>query len=210
MNTEDCIQEYNGVYDDKWHIVSPEGFDLPEGLEYIKNSWEGSWDKTYPEQTYGIPGKERIHKYNANIKISNVSLGSALKEILGILVEFHAYGTNFEIENCKGNTEELKKYDFSSVLCFANNLSIHGCQLTFKDLYWIMARIIFKEGNSYNLSDNVFINKDLTRLEGIKESLHYIREGNTPFKVFDLRRCNFSKSEKESLIKEAGNLNFLI
>ena len=26
--------EYNGVYNGKWHIISPQGFDLPEGLEY--------------------------------------------------------------------------------------------------------------------------------------------------------------------------------
>ena len=30
--TEDVVEEHNGVYGGKWHIVSPEGFDLPEGL----------------------------------------------------------------------------------------------------------------------------------------------------------------------------------
>lgn len=45
MIAEDVIEEHNGVYDGKWHIVSVEGSDLPEGLEYLKNSWEGSWER---------------------------------------------------------------------------------------------------------------------------------------------------------------------
>ena len=45
MISEDVIEERNGVYGGKWHIVSPEGFDLPEGLEYLKNSWEGDTQK---------------------------------------------------------------------------------------------------------------------------------------------------------------------
>ena len=39
--SENVVDEYNGIYCGKWHIVSPEGY-LPEGLEYLKNSWEGS------------------------------------------------------------------------------------------------------------------------------------------------------------------------
>ena len=39
MIVEDIIEERNGVYDSKWHIVSSEGFDLPEGLEYLKRGW---------------------------------------------------------------------------------------------------------------------------------------------------------------------------
>ena len=34
MIAEDVVVEYNGVYNGKWHIISPQGFDLPEGLEY--------------------------------------------------------------------------------------------------------------------------------------------------------------------------------
>ena len=44
MIAEDVVEEHNGVYGGKWHIVSLEGFELPEGLEYLKNSWEGSLD----------------------------------------------------------------------------------------------------------------------------------------------------------------------
>jgi len=54
MSSEDDVEEYNGVYGDKWHIVSPEGFDLPEGLEYLRNSLEGSIE----EETF--KNKERI------------------------------------------------------------------------------------------------------------------------------------------------------
>ena len=39
MIAEDIVEEHNGVYDGKWHIVSPEGFDLPEGLEYLKGGY---------------------------------------------------------------------------------------------------------------------------------------------------------------------------
>ena len=36
MVVEDVVEEYNGVYCGKWHIISPEGFDLPEGLKYLR------------------------------------------------------------------------------------------------------------------------------------------------------------------------------
>jgi len=38
MIAEDVVEEHNGVYNGKWHIVSPQGFDLPEGLEYLKDA----------------------------------------------------------------------------------------------------------------------------------------------------------------------------
>ena len=40
MITDDVIKDHNGVYGGKWNIVTNEGFDLPEGMEYLKNSWE--------------------------------------------------------------------------------------------------------------------------------------------------------------------------
>ena len=40
MNEEDAIEEHNGVYGNKWHITTQEGFDLPEGLEYFKNCFK--------------------------------------------------------------------------------------------------------------------------------------------------------------------------
>ena len=38
MIAENVVEEHNGVYNGKWHIVSPQGFDLPEGLEYLKDA----------------------------------------------------------------------------------------------------------------------------------------------------------------------------
>ena len=73
MSSEDDVEEYNWVYGDKGHIVSPEGFDLPKGLEYLRNSLEGSIE----EETF--KNKERIFKYNAKMKISYIDLKLALK-----------------------------------------------------------------------------------------------------------------------------------
>ena len=56
MIEEDIVEEHNGVYDGNWHIVTPEGFDLPEELEYLKGG--------YVEQPF--------------IKISKMSLNSAV------------------------------------------------------------------------------------------------------------------------------------
>ena len=70
---DDVVEEHNGVYGGKWHIVSTEGFDLPEGHSYLKNSREGNWESF----AYGRP--KRILKYYANIKVNNIPLGDALK-----------------------------------------------------------------------------------------------------------------------------------
>lgn len=64
MVVEDVVEEYNGVYCGKWHIISPEGFDLPEGLKYLKNSWGGD-----------------TQKYKANIEVKNVPLKTALCDV---------------------------------------------------------------------------------------------------------------------------------
>ena len=94
MNEKDIIEEHNGVYNGKWHIVSPEGFDLKEGLEYLKKSWEGSIE----EETFC--NKERIFKYNAKIKISNVDLKLVLKKVSSLLVQVYAYGIDVEFIDC--------------------------------------------------------------------------------------------------------------
>ena len=47
MLLDDVIEEHNGIYGGEWHIISPEGLDLPEGLEYLKNTWEGSIDEEF-------------------------------------------------------------------------------------------------------------------------------------------------------------------
>ena len=107
MVAEDVVEEHNGVYDDKWHIASPEGFDLPEGLEYLKNSWEGSWDD------HCTGRKERIHKYDASIKVRNVPLGDTFKKVHYVLRKLIAHGTDLEIGNRTGIAKELQQNDLN-------------------------------------------------------------------------------------------------
>ncbi len=57
MISVDFVEEHNGVYCGKWHIVSPEGFDIPEGLEYLKSSWE-----------------KELKNYKENIVVKNIPL----------------------------------------------------------------------------------------------------------------------------------------
>ena len=45
MVAEDVVEEHNGIHCRKWPIVSLEGFELPEGLEYLKNRWEKNTQK---------------------------------------------------------------------------------------------------------------------------------------------------------------------
>ena len=40
MILEAAIPEHNGVYNGKWHITSLEGFNLKEGIEYLKKGWK--------------------------------------------------------------------------------------------------------------------------------------------------------------------------
>ena len=203
MVAEDVVEEHNGVYDGKWHIVSPEGFDLPEGLEYLKNSWEGSWD----DHCRGR--KERIHKYDASIKVSNVPLGDAFKKVHYVLRKLIAHGTDLEIGNCTDITNELQQNDLNCIMYYVKNLSVHNCLLTFDELALIMYGA-YKGGNSYILSNNVFVNKTLCQWERVRKWLKKIKECKVSFKVFDLRGCNLSVSEKESLKREFGSLNLLI
>ena len=68
MISEDVAEEHNGVYSGKWHIISPEGFNLPEGLDYLKNSWE-----------------KELQKYKANILVKNIPLNITFEEIYSLL-----------------------------------------------------------------------------------------------------------------------------
>ena len=200
---EDIFEEYNGVYGGKLHIVSPEGFDLLEGHDYLKNSWEGSWED------YQLHGKERIHRYVAKIKVSNVCLAEATEQLHHVLKKFWAHETDLEIKNCRGDTTKSKYNYLEWLMYYSKNFSIHGCQLTFKELASIIWRIFRKDG-SYDLSGNIFISKDPIMFTEIKRWINKILEAETSFKILDLRGCNFSIQEKEDLIQEATSLNLLI
>ena len=94
MIQEDIFEEHNSIYGVKWHIVSIEGFDLPEGLEYLKNSWEVSVESRV------LHGVKRIQKYKASMLISYVRLDETLKKVIYLLGKLFAYDIDFEIINC--------------------------------------------------------------------------------------------------------------
>ena len=68
MITDDVIKDHNGVYGGKWNIVTNEGFDLPEGMEYLKNSWE-----------------KNIQKYKAHIVVKDIPLSITLEKTYSLL-----------------------------------------------------------------------------------------------------------------------------
>ena len=200
----DVVEERNGVYGGKWHIVSTEGFDIPEGQDYLKNSWEGIWGN------YEIYGTERIHKYVASVKVSNITLAESAEELYKVLSKFHAYETNLEIENCTGDDRQSKHHYLEWLVYYAKNFSINGCQLKFKNLYCIICRMHDTSDGSYDLSGNVFISKKPNHFVKTKKWIGLIKKHNKTFKILDLRKCNFFEQEKAELIQEATPLNFLI
>lgn len=198
MIAEDVIEEHNGVYGGKWHIVSPEGFDLPEGLEYLKNSWEGSWDD------HCMGRKERICKYTANITVRNVHLEDAFREIYRVLNKFTAYGTNLEIRNCFGS---LTTQRIDSVIPFAGDFRINGCQLTFRDLGHIIC-VTCSGKYKYDLSGNRFEN--LSQLKIFEKAFKIVKKESITGKSFDLRNCNFTEQDKIYLKEVLKRRNLLI
>jgi hypothetical protein len=100
---------------------------LPEGLEYLKNSWEG----TIEDETFY--NKERIFKYNAKIKISHVDLKIALKKVSFLLAQVYAYDTDVEFKDCPRKTVPLE-ISILRIFPFVRELKITGCYLTYEDL----------------------------------------------------------------------------
>ena len=193
MVTKDIIEEHNGVYCGKWHIVSLEGFALPEGVEYLKNSWEGSWDDHF------MGRKERI-----NITVRNVQLEDAFREIYRLLNKFTAYGTNLEIRNCFGS---LKTQRIDSVIPFVGDFLINGCQLTFRDLGNIICATCSGK-YKYDLSGNRFEN--LSQLKIFEKPFQIVKKESITGKSFDLRNCNFTERDKIYLKEILERRNLLI
>ena len=198
MVTKDIIEEHNGVYCGKWHIVSLEGFALPEGVEYLKNSWEGSWDDHF------MGRKERIHKYIANITVRNVQLEDAFREIYRLLNKFTAYGTNLEIRNCFGS---LTTQRIDSVIPFVGDFLINGCQLTFRNLGNIICATCSGK-YKYDLSGNRFEN--LSQLKIFEKPFDIVKKESITGKSFDLRNCNFTERDKIYLKEILERRNLLI
>ena len=98
---------------------------MPEGLEYLKNSWEG----TIEDETFY--NKERIFKYNAKIKISHVDLKIALKKVSFLLAQVYAYDTMWSLRIVKTVPLEIS---ILRIFPFVRELKITGCYLTYEDL----------------------------------------------------------------------------
>ena len=199
---EDIVEEHNGVYGSKWHIVSTEGFDLPEGLKYLKNSWEGSVENR------ALHGVKRIQKYKASMRISNVRLDEALKKVTYLLGKFFVYDTDVEIINCPGGANKgFADQKFSRHI---GNFILHGCVLKFEDLSHIMIlACVGGSSKEYSLTKNIFVNKDWTFIDEIKGFF----DRNPEYRdllSFDLRDCNFSNEDKKLLKISFSNLSVLI
>ena len=169
---EDVVEEHNGVYGGKWHIISPEGFKQSAGLDYLKNSWDGSWDD------HCMGRKGRIHKYIAYIKVRNVQLEDAFREIYRVLQKFTAYGTKLEIRNCFGS---LTTQRIDSVIPYTGDFSINGCQLTFRDLGYIIC-VTCSGKHKYDLSGNRFEN--LSQLKIFEKAFKVVKKESVKVKVF--------------------------
>ena len=187
MVTEDVVEEHNGVYGGKWHIVSPEGFDLPEGVEYLKNSWEGSIE----EETF--QGRERIFKYNAKIKISHIDLKVALKRVSSLLVQVYAYDTDVEIKDCSRQHVPLE-ISMLRIFPFVREFKITGCDMTYQDLNDIIRGGLGKS-KLCCLSGNTFVSGTGEKsTEQIEKQINIGKAIQESFSLFDLRNCKKKKN----------------
>ena len=195
MIEEDVIEEHNGVYGGKWHIVSPEGFDLPEGLEYLKNSWEGD-----------------TQKYKANIVVKNIPLRITFEGIYSLLWRANTERVVLEIcmDNEKDSLLNFKKAPF----LFLDELVVRDSCITIKDIADVILAGVWT-GVSCRFSNNIFVSKDFDDLDFLE---NYFRKKTNKFKqrsigILDLRYCNFSAEETEVLrnkLKCCGCCNLLI
>ena len=117
MIAEDAIEEHNDVYDVKWYIVSPEGFDLPEGLEYLKNSWE-----------------KDIQRYKAHIVVKNISLRITFEEAYSLLWQANIERVVLEI--CRDNERDRLLNFKRAPFLFLDELVVHDCHITIEE-FWL-------------------------------------------------------------------------
>ena len=170
MSADDAIEERNGVYGGKWHIISPEGFDIPEGLEYLKNA-----DKKI---LGGV-----LWNYVPIIQIKDLVLDEAFNN-LEKLVKRYEYvkgvpdiSSDLEIVNCSRGTSRLNP-DFGDIMAFGlTGLKVHGCHLMLKDLSDVMNAlrndfiydVIEFSGNTFDAS-----NKDWEELNNVVKNSYNI------------------------------------
>ena len=191
MVAKDIVEEHNGVYDCKWHIVSPEGFDLPEGLEYLKGGWK-----------QGEKGTTCI--YIPVLRISYIPLQVAILKVCGLL-EIINGGVDVEFEQCTGKSEK-KQFEALMGMDFFN-LTIHACNLTFRNLVEMLDPNNSNVVHGINLSGNTFEDCD-KNWDDLNEISQFVTNGDLPVDELDLTNCSFNASEKEFLKQKliVGNL----
>jgi len=186
MIAEDVIEEHNGVYGGKWHIVSPEGFDLPEGLEYLKEMCM----KCAPK--------------DPSLKCSSMSF----KDIAQGLKFLEEKQENFrlsdlEIAHCFRWGDVCSCFE-SIMQLDMDNFTVHGCTLTFKDLRIIIENL--RSLDQLNLSENsfMFCEEDWFNVEKLGMNLNRYNISR-----LDMTKSNFSEDEKirlSTLIKIGNRL----
>ena len=176
---------------------------MPEGLEYLKNSWEG----TIEDETFY--NKERIFKYNAKIKISHVDLKIALKKVSSLLSQVYAYDNDVEFKDCPRKTVPLE-ISMLRIFPFVRELKITGCYLTYEDLCDLI-RCGGGISKPYCLSGNNFVTEPGEKsTEQIEQKIDISKRIQESFSLLDLRNCKFSQEKKELLRKKLQYMNLLL
>lgn len=195
MITDDVIKDHNGVYGGKWNIVTNEGFDLPEGMEYLKNSWE-----------------KNIQKYKAHIVVKDIPLSITLEKTYSLLWRANIEGV--VLETYKDNERDpLLKFQKAPFL-FLDELVVHDCHITIGDIADVILAGIWN-GVSCRFSNNIFVSKnfdDLNHLEVYFEKKQNLFAQRCIGRL-DLRYCNFSTEEIEILrnkLEYCGCCNLMI
>ena len=182
MVDEDVVEEHNGVYGAIWHIVSQEGFDLPEGLEYLKDAQN-----------------EEITVHGSKMEVDEF-----VKGVRNIMGESNVE-VNVEITDCSRTNIHDTFRDFEYL-----DLTIQGCRLTFNDLKSIIASARDACTHYLDLSKNVF-EFSYRDLELIKHIGHAVGRNRIDPSVrkLNLKDCNFDDTKKAALVAELGYDNLL-
>lgn len=86
---------------------------------------------------------------------------------------------------------------------------MYGCKCELEYLSYIFNKCLVQE-NFCDLSGNIFINKNSSFLDDLGKEISIAKNYGKTFKLFDLRNCNFSLSEKEKLKQMLASPNFFI
>ena len=192
MFEEDIIEEHNGVYGGKWHIVSPKGFDLPEGLEYMKNV-----------------------KLCGDIIVSGMYLHEITEAFCALADKYYKENQkempwcSITVSNCL--RKELESMtDFESVMNRISviNFKIKGCELTFADIRDIVNNSNNECYHEFDFSQNSF-DRSVKNWEIFKEIAHPLY-GYVYIKTLDLSHNGFSEQEQQKMRLLLGDPEWLV